>query len=578
MAKIIGPELTERPTPRPSSAVVNIRTGQQAAGMQQFAEGAGQLSNDLFYIQQQEKEKLDNVKVDDAVNQTKKRILDLSNAEDGFASVKGGAVTDKEFSRLYKEKLSSFVDQQLDGFGNEEQKAKYKRIADSLKIGYEVDLINHSVKQADIYNGEVYTGSLAVRAQEAKVGWADSKKRDSAIKQGLAVIEEHAKKNNKPAEWVAEQKLGFMKGVHASIVNQAIVDQNYIFADDYLKTHKKDMDSDQFASLKKVVDGRNNDIKILDTVDGFNRRNKEATAKEARDYFYNKKFANNPDMAKSAYAEWSAVRNAEVSDKTAKIKAANDAIDAAFGDGSIKESMIRESGSDKKYLWLKRLRTYKTNPVTSDSATYAQVSHDVNTMSEDMTVDDIWKYVDKKLLSVPHAQALSNKLRELQKAPQIPEVKQAFTLLGNYRTDNLFASNDKENNNIHYELTVELQDWVNKHQGEDPSVWLKNRLKPIETMRVREFFRKMFGPTVPKDFKQPEQLDTFTMHKSGDTRVTQEPESSDKTKVTNFDPNKRTLNLSDGRTIAIDDNGQVEIDGVLINAKITEIDEEDEDE
>ena len=77
-----------RPTPSASRQIVGYQTGQVEAATVDFAKTMGDMVA-------QEQKKLDDIRVEDAINKAKMSALELSKGDNGFDSVKGEDVVTK---------------------------------------------------------------------------------------------------------------------------------------------------------------------------------------------------------------------------------------------------------------------------------------------------------------------------------------------------------------------------------------------------------------------------------------------------------------------------------------------------
>jgi len=165
MAKLPTAIDFNRQTPSASRQIVGYQTGQVEAATANFAQTMGG-------VIEQEQKKLDDIRVEDAINKAKMSALELSKGENGFSSVKGEDVVTKPVRNDYTTRLNkSFKD--IEGGLNQNQVALFRRRSQPLSLSYQSGLIGHIAGETSNYQDSTDMATIDIETQDAAANWTD---------------------------------------------------------------------------------------------------------------------------------------------------------------------------------------------------------------------------------------------------------------------------------------------------------------------------------------------------------------------------------------------------------------------
>lgn len=120
----------------------------------------------------QEAQKLDRLRAEDALNQIRQARLDLTMGDNGAYQVKGGNVLDPTYAKGFSDQLRGRVESVMSGL-SASQKAMLQSHADREVIGFQGDILRHSMTEAEAYKGLVRKGSISTAQNIGIEQWAD---------------------------------------------------------------------------------------------------------------------------------------------------------------------------------------------------------------------------------------------------------------------------------------------------------------------------------------------------------------------------------------------------------------------
>lgn len=151
MPRLPGPEdLGQRPTPTSPGGIAQYRgevPGLEATGTAQMNLGKtiSNVGDELWH----EQNRLDTIKAEEAFNDLRRRQLDLTIGEKGFANLKGGDAVQPTYFPSYMTQFGRAVGEVAGTLTNDRQKELFKRRADVASVEFKGNLLNHAVQQSD---------------------------------------------------------------------------------------------------------------------------------------------------------------------------------------------------------------------------------------------------------------------------------------------------------------------------------------------------------------------------------------------------------------------------------------------
>lgn len=223
---------------------------------------AAQLAGEFAAMQQRERDEMDQVRVDDALNKLKERQLDLTfNQETGFTHQRGIAAIERQSGRPladeYSQRLQEHSNELANGLGGERQKRMFGLRANDVVTGFRGQVKAHEGQQSDVYYGSVYEGKIVNRRNEIGKFWNDPGKIDEAlveIEDSVYRIGRRLGGNLASAEAIAARQRTETSKAIVGAVHGALEQNDYLSADVLLKKYSERMTADDLVKARGVVD------------------------------------------------------------------------------------------------------------------------------------------------------------------------------------------------------------------------------------------------------------------------------------------------------------------------------------
>ena len=174
----------------------DVRTGEIAAQQTgQLAQALGQAAQQASRIQLDVLERGNALRVSDAMNQLRRRALDLEYGEDGFRSRVGEnalptAFDGRSLTEAYSERYRSAVDELDAGLGNSAQREQFRAQAEQLGLAVAGQAQAHELAEFRRYGASVLDGGIALAADEAATAYDNVDRVAAAISNIGALTEE----------------------------------------------------------------------------------------------------------------------------------------------------------------------------------------------------------------------------------------------------------------------------------------------------------------------------------------------------------------------------------------------------
>lgn len=257
----IFPDLTkqERPVGQPQSGIAQYRTdfgGQEQAG-QMLARTGNELERsgaELAHAAKIEQEKLDNIKVQDAITKLNEAKLDLSHGEkNGYDKLRGAAAANtdilKEWGGRFKDQATALEQ----GLQTEEQRIRFRQHAQVMALGYSEGILRHRVKETDTYTNEVAAGMIATATRDAVANWDSEYNVQRALLTANEAIRIQADRYGWPKEFVEASRLKTDGAIHSAVIQQALASGAYEYAQKWFEANKADIDLPTAKALETAV-------------------------------------------------------------------------------------------------------------------------------------------------------------------------------------------------------------------------------------------------------------------------------------------------------------------------------------
>jgi hypothetical protein len=168
MAKIPTAADFSRQAPSVSRPIVGYQSGQAERAAQDLSKTLGGVASML----EQEQKKLDDIRVEDAINKAKMSALELSQGEEGFTKVKGEGVVTKPVRDDYTKRFSQKMGEIGAGL-SQSQKSIFNRRSQPLSLSYQSSLLGHIGRETSNYQDTTDLATMDIEVQEAAANWGN---------------------------------------------------------------------------------------------------------------------------------------------------------------------------------------------------------------------------------------------------------------------------------------------------------------------------------------------------------------------------------------------------------------------
>lgn len=211
--------------------------------------------------------RVNQVRVSDGVNQARQKMQDLAyNPQTGYLNLKGGAALQRPngvaLPEEYGQKLTQGISDIAATLGNDEQKRMFGLQANELHTSFTGDVERHMLGEFQNYHASVAKGQMELSTQDAELNWNNPKKIDQAIngvvddKTGVQIggikqsIYQQAQVSGLSANETQAAMNNAESGVHAKVVDAALLNNNVSYANQYFQTNKGKMQADDILSVQ----------------------------------------------------------------------------------------------------------------------------------------------------------------------------------------------------------------------------------------------------------------------------------------------------------------------------------------
>ena len=250
-----GPQLRTEALP---GVRQSIATPADAFGGVQ-AERVQQLGNLGMKVAQQFRDDADQSRIDDALNQLRERELDYTYGEkDGYTRLKGVQAlqrdSKKPLSDEYSERFGTDIDGIEQSLGNERQRALFRQRANERLTQFRGNLMGYEAQEHQSYQLSVAEGTINTATREIAAFYNDPAKIDEGVASIRAAAYKDGRLRGLAAEQIDARAIKAVSGAHLAAVDQAIGTGNPLYAEQYLRTYKNDMDPGDLLKARAQVD------------------------------------------------------------------------------------------------------------------------------------------------------------------------------------------------------------------------------------------------------------------------------------------------------------------------------------
>lgn len=223
-----------------------------AAGIESFGGGSGnvvqglaKIANVADDIYQKEKEKADDIAVQEARNAATLKETELLYSKDGALNKKGKDA----FGQIKRvdDEYQKFSSEIMDGFSNEEQKAKFKKYSDEHYTAVNRTLTNHVSNEMIRHENNVAGALIDNESNAAALAYNDPNRIGIAIGTQVETLKKLGASNGWSPEELKQKQDQVVSRTHAGVIKSFLDNDKEMDAENYFKNNK------EFINDKEVL-------------------------------------------------------------------------------------------------------------------------------------------------------------------------------------------------------------------------------------------------------------------------------------------------------------------------------------
>jgi len=245
---LLGGVNAARPGPVP-----NVADG-GAAGMVELGRALQGAGDQVFKVFEREQQRADTMRAEDAFNQLRERQLDLSlGKENGFANLRGGDAANGDLLGKWSKRFGEEQKRIESTLGNDRQREAFRQRSATALAGFQGDILRHVAQQTDVYALSVYKGTLDTETRNAMANWSDPQAIATSLERINNAVTQEADRSGWSPEAAAAARMQAASGVHATVIAQALVNENAAYAQRYYAANKDSIDPSVAKTLANAV-------------------------------------------------------------------------------------------------------------------------------------------------------------------------------------------------------------------------------------------------------------------------------------------------------------------------------------
>ena len=249
MARLPSAADFNRATPQPGRQIASYQTGQvEAAQYEQ-----GRMIAEIGEMFSKESDRLASIQAEEGLNKIKQARLDLQMGEKGFLKLRGGDVVNRPILKEYPDQFKSQIDGIINQLPNSIAKSKLTEASKAEMLGFQSDLLRHSMVESDKHELSTANATLAITRQVAAANWGNPIEVEKQWKTGINRIEDFAKSKGLSAEEVQANKQEHAGKFHEGILQAAIAGNNLSYAEKYYTEHTNELSPDDQRRFSKFL-------------------------------------------------------------------------------------------------------------------------------------------------------------------------------------------------------------------------------------------------------------------------------------------------------------------------------------
>lgn len=315
MARLPSPNEARRPAPRFGGVVARVEADTTAEqGIMKAAQGIKHFGEAMHKA----KTDSDNARVEASITELQQKRLDLyKNDKTGFIHKKSGdVVEDPDF---YDNRMSEFdaISKEIaDRLDNDDQRERFNLRSNVQKNGHQSDVMNHMIKEKDVYAVQAYQGGMASEAQIATISYDNPDKRAASLLRIEKLTEAEATRLGITGDAKEAMILNNRTKFHEALIAKSLDEGESGLAQELFDSamKKNQISPDRQDDLRKALKTGNVRGASMEAVDGYMERGltEDEANKQARKDFPAKTDADKREAAlsriKARYGEDRAIK------------------------------------------------------------------------------------------------------------------------------------------------------------------------------------------------------------------------------------------------------------------------------
>lgn len=280
------------------------------------------LAGHVAKMAEEEKRRLDNLRLSDHENMLLDQVTELTVGENGYQRKRQGDVLSPDYIKGNATAFDAAAAKVAAGLSNDTQRAAFKDAASKHKSSFMRGVMSHAMTETEAYEDTVFKGQLASHANYAQ---AQPTNPDAVIAgvEGVraAMLNRLAQQGVTDQATIDAAVLAQVGSVHASVIDSARKQGSLSYANEYLNAKKGEMTAEQIADVESKLKPATAFMQG-DALAGeaFAMKQGGASAVEVQKFINSK--ATDPDVRRAAQAtmlELEQAKNKDIDEKSGTV-------------------------------------------------------------------------------------------------------------------------------------------------------------------------------------------------------------------------------------------------------------------
>jgi soluble lytic murein transglycosylase len=253
MPTLPNPEDITRQPPQISGTIASYQPGITQNASAELSSNVARQGQILQQEADQEADRLDALKAEDAYNKLRASRLNLTMGENGYTKIQGGNVLNNKITENYPKLLEQQI-LEIDGtLLNQRQKDKFKQLADREMLSFKGDVFGHSIRESEKFQDQVTKGTIAVEIENAKSSWNDNTQVERSRERIINSLSAKYQREGIAADAIEIELKKDLSALHVGVLEQALNSGDLAYAAKYLDKNKKEILTDSLIKANKII-------------------------------------------------------------------------------------------------------------------------------------------------------------------------------------------------------------------------------------------------------------------------------------------------------------------------------------